>query len=60
MLCFVCILTVKKAAAVSQEKGADVESPTFMELLQGQNVSDGDAVTLQCRIAGKFTRFLVF
>ncbi|RUS77264.1 hypothetical protein EGW08_014978 [Elysia chlorotica] len=32
---------------------ADVEGPSFTELLQGHSVSDGDAVTLQCRIAGK-------
>ncbi|GFR58132.1 myosin light chain kinase [Elysia marginata] len=46
-------VNVKKAAPVSQEKRTDVEGPTFVELLQGRSVSDGDAVTLQCRIAGK-------
>ncbi|KAK3703484.1 hypothetical protein RRG08_024788 [Elysia crispata] len=47
------IVNVKKAAPASQEKKADVERPTFVELLQGQSVTDGDAVTLQCRISGK-------
>ena len=28
------------------------EAPSFIELLQGQNVIDGDSVTLQCRVSG--------
>ncbi|CAL1540886.1 unnamed protein product, partial [Lymnaea stagnalis] len=44
-------IIVKKAAPV--RKAEPVEAPRFLELLQGQSVSDGDAVTLQCRISGK-------
>ncbi|XP_070200689.1 twitchin-like isoform X4 [Littorina saxatilis] len=35
------------------EKSTAAESPRFLEHLQGQSVTDGDEVTLQCRISGK-------
>ncbi|XP_059156398.1 twitchin-like isoform X4 [Physella acuta] len=44
-------VTVKVKTPVPTKK--TVESPKFIDLLQGQVVSDGDAVTLQCRISGK-------
>ncbi|KAK7500457.1 hypothetical protein BaRGS_00008364, partial [Batillaria attramentaria] len=51
----VTIKAVKKEAAPPppEEKPAAAESPRFLEHVQGQSVTDGDQVTLQCRISGK-------
>uniref|UniRef100_A0A0B7BN40 Ig-like domain-containing protein n=1 Tax=Arion vulgaris TaxID=1028688 RepID=A0A0B7BN40_9EUPU len=43
---------VKKSAPVAEKRVAS-EAPRFVELLQGQNLYDGDPVTLACRISGK-------
>lgn len=54
--------SVKKAAP-APERTVTAEAPRFVELLQGQIVSDGDAVTLVCRISGKYSiifRVVVF
>lgn len=45
------IISVKKSVSAPERKSN--ESPRFVELLQGKNASDGDPVSLQCRIAGK-------
>ncbi|KAL8565325.1 hypothetical protein ACOMHN_029021 [Nucella lapillus] len=41
------------AAPAPMEKGAPAEPPRFLDHLQGQTVTDGDQVTLLCRISGK-------
>ena len=46
----VVIISVKKSVSAPERKSN--EAPRFVELLQGKNASDGDPVSLQCRIAG--------
>ncbi|XP_076471204.1 twitchin-like [Babylonia areolata] len=40
-------------APPAEDRGAPVDPPRFLDHLQGQSVTDGDQVTLQCRISGK-------
>ncbi|XP_055900297.1 twitchin-like isoform X6 [Biomphalaria glabrata] len=46
----VTVIAKKVAPAKRVES---VEAPRFIEPLQGQSASDGDPVTLQCRLSGK-------
>ena len=54
-------LTAKKSLSqpeAEHEEKSQVPAPRFIEHLDGQVVTDGDQVTLQCRISGEMLSVL--